>query len=258
MTNPLLFVSFPQKDGRFQKIWSPSNCHNFLDGDQSFFNCHKRGHATCFFENLLTTLDENFPKNMTTPLFWRLKQFNRHSKNSDGRMATNNFCLPHLVPFWSPPYGDWKILVTTRMGNWRNLVGPLCGDQIIFGCKRCGDQNFFNHLSLWRLKLFGFHKKGGVSYVFGKPSLWRPKIFSHHWTLTIFWMVIKKIQLPSNTPPPLDGDEEYLIIEKVVGMCYHFGKTTLAFLFGWLKNFSCHLMVGACWMVTKKIWSPFT
>jgi hypothetical protein len=45
-------------------------------------------------------------------------------------------------------------------------------------------------------------------------------------------MVIKKIQLPSNTPPPLDGDEEYLIIEKVVGMCYHFGKTTLAFLFG--------------------------
>jgi len=30
----------------------------------------KRGHATRFFENLLTTLDENFPKNMTTPLFW--------------------------------------------------------------------------------------------------------------------------------------------------------------------------------------------
>jgi hypothetical protein len=49
------------------------NYHDFLDGDQSFFNRHKVGHATCLFENLLMAINKNFPKNMTTPPFLATK-----------------------------------------------------------------------------------------------------------------------------------------------------------------------------------------
>ncbi len=171
MTNPLLLVSVPHKDGWLHKIWSPSNGQHLLDGDQSFFNCCKRGHATCFFENLSMTFKENFPKNMTPPLLWWLKQFDWHSKNSDGRMATKIFWSPHLVPFWSPPYGDWNFFSHHKDGRLKK-----------FGRSPLWRLKNFRLWTLWWLKCFWspflvaietfwLPQKRGVSYVFGKPSL---------------------------------------------------------------------------------------
>jgi hypothetical protein len=48
MTNPLLLVLVAHKDGRFLKIWLPSNRHNFSNGDQTFSIAKKGGRATCF------------------------------------------------------------------------------------------------------------------------------------------------------------------------------------------------------------------
>ncbi len=121
-----------------------------------------------------------------------------------------NFTRHTLSHFGHPLMVIEKILVTTRMGDWRNLVSPLCGDQRIFGCKRCGDQIFFDHLSLWRLKLFGCHKKGVCHMFLESPHYgdqkylvtighwqsfgWWSKKFSRHLTHPHHWMVMKNIR----------------------------------------------------------------
>jgi hypothetical protein len=51
MTNPLLLILVTHKDWQFKKIWLPSNCHNFLDGNQSF-SVAKKGGMSHVFENL--------------------------------------------------------------------------------------------------------------------------------------------------------------------------------------------------------------
>jgi hypothetical protein len=48
-----------------------------------------------------------------------------------------------------------------------------------------------------------------------------------------------------------------LVVEKGVGVCYHFGKTTPSFPYGQPKRFGCHLMVWVCPMAIEILWSPF-
>jgi len=48
ITNLVLLVSITQKDGQFKKIWSPSNHHNFSDGEQRFLVTKKEGMPPCF------------------------------------------------------------------------------------------------------------------------------------------------------------------------------------------------------------------
>jgi hypothetical protein len=64
-TRPLLLVSLTHKDGRFKKIWLPSNRHNFSDGDWSF-QLPKKGVMPHVFKNFSTKVWQKF---MTTP-FW--------------------------------------------------------------------------------------------------------------------------------------------------------------------------------------------
>jgi hypothetical protein len=121
--NPFQLVLVTQNNGWFKKIWSLSNHHNFANGDWSFSVLKKGGHATWLWK----CSDKNFPKKYDNALLWRLKKFSHHPKNSDHRMVSGNFQLPHLVPFWSPPL--WL-------------------------------QKKFNRPFLWRLKLFNRHRRG--------------------------------------------------------------------------------------------------
>jgi hypothetical protein len=42
MINPFLLVLIANKDEWLKEIWSPSNCHNFSNGNQSFSITKKR------------------------------------------------------------------------------------------------------------------------------------------------------------------------------------------------------------------------
>ncbi len=66
---PLLLGSVPHKDGQLKKIWSSSNCHNFLDVDWSFFSCQKRGACHMFFWKPFKDFQQNHSKNIWQPPF---------------------------------------------------------------------------------------------------------------------------------------------------------------------------------------------
>jgi len=121
---PFYLFRSPHKDGQFLKVWSLANLHNFSNGNLSFSITKKGGMPHVFWEPFDKSR-QKLSKNMTTPLLWRLKQFSHHLKNSDDRMAIENFQLPHLVPFQSP----WNN-TTTRM---------------FFGCHNVHWPNFFDH-----------------------------------------------------------------------------------------------------------------
>jgi hypothetical protein len=50
LTNPLLFISVLHKDGQFLKVWSPTNNHNFSNGNQSFLVARKGGACHIFLK----------------------------------------------------------------------------------------------------------------------------------------------------------------------------------------------------------------
>jgi len=95
ITNLYLLVLVTQKDGQFKKLWSPSNHHNFLDGKQRFLITKKEGmpHVS---KNLSIKV---FQKCMATLFVATEKKFGHNFINNDGRMAIEDFQLPHLVPF---------------------------------------------------------------------------------------------------------------------------------------------------------------
>jgi hypothetical protein len=124
---PFCLFRSPIGMGKLKEIWLSSNRHNFSNGDRSFLIARKKGMPHFFWEPPDDSL-RNLSKKMTTLLLWQLKQFGHLSKNSDNRMAIENFQSPHVVPIWSTPMVIENKIVATRMGDWKNLVIPFCGN----------------------------------------------------------------------------------------------------------------------------------
>ncbi len=128
---PLLLVSVAHKDGWLKKIWSPSNCHKFSNGDQSFLVIREGG-MPHFFQTSWRKLSKKYDNS----LLWWLKKFGHHPKNSDGRMV----------------------------GDRKSLVAPPCPILIahlwwfkIFSCHKDGWLKKFGQPPLWRSKFFDRH-----------------------------------------------------------------------------------------------------
>jgi len=129
----LLLVLIPHKDGRPRKIWSPSNHHNFLDDNQSFLITRKGGHSTCFSENLLTTFNKSFLKKWQHPFYGNWNNLVAIRKIVTIGLWTNIFSW-HTLSHFDQPFVAIKFFsITTRMGDWKKLVGPFCGNCRIFG-----------------------------------------------------------------------------------------------------------------------------
>ncbi len=105
---------------------------------------------------------------------------------------------------------------------------------------------------MWRLKKFGHHPKNNDGRMaienFQPPQgCANEKIQLAPFVMTkIFW-------LPSNTFTPLDVDQKISIAKE--------GKWGMEFFFPKNDNtchtpFSCHLMMGICWMAIELFWSP--
>jgi hypothetical protein len=58
---PFVYFSPPQGWAIFKSMVSNQQSQ-FFKWEPKFFNCQKRGGMSHFFENLLTSLDKNFPK----------------------------------------------------------------------------------------------------------------------------------------------------------------------------------------------------
>ncbi len=166
MTNPLLLVSVPHKDGWFQKIWSPSIITISWMVTKVFSIAIKWGMPHVYLRTFWWLSTRTFQKIWQPPLFWQLKQFNRHSKNSDGRMATKIFWSPHLVPFWSCPYGDWKYFSHHKDGQLKEFGwSPLWWPKN-FRLWTLQWLKFFGSPFLVVIETFRLPQKGGASYVF--------------------------------------------------------------------------------------------
>jgi hypothetical protein len=88
---PLSIYFGPLQGWVIFKSMVPSQPSQFFRWQLKFFSYQKRGACHMLFENLLTSLDKKIPKNKATPLLWELKQFGRHPKNSDNRLAIQIF-----------------------------------------------------------------------------------------------------------------------------------------------------------------------
>jgi len=125
ITNLVLLVSVTQKDGQLKKIWSPSNHHNFSDGEQRFLITKKEGmpHVSenmsiKAFQKCMTTPFVATKKNFVTILKimtigWRLKTFNYHNLSD---FAIENFQSPQrwvIKKIWLATLcGDQKKIIT--------------------------------------------------------------------------------------------------------------------------------------------------